>query len=780
MYNQITKMMRLFSTMESENVIPYIFLLFIIANSSFAATVNQWPYVGITSGAAFAKFAGNTVITGPLDPAQANSINTTGNQILRPTGFITGIEAGYNWQFNKILFSLESDLQALSLNDSINSGAIPLPNVSNTQFVMSSYANTNWLITLRPRLGLVSHQLLFYTTGGLVLTPLQADFVFSDNRGSFASSRVSQLKAGFVVGAGIETLLTPIISLKAEYLFVDVNRQNASTMSRIISGSEVFDSTTNFKTNIFRLGLNASLNNNSFIPFNENFLPCFLNRWQIELGARNFISTGTIGAPLPLLNYPGNMLASRLIYSKLFAITGETFGRVDHPSGVFVKGFLGAGSITHGQLNDEDFPAGGSYSNTFSKARGNIAYANVDIGYSVLRNSIAKADAFIGYNYYTQNINIYACHQYAGSGVCAPPVNLQNFLGISEEDWFNSLRIGFSSSVQLTPQLRLVGEAAYLPLVYFNGQDDHNARELIGPEHSHRGNGVMLESRFNYQLDCAWAIGLGLRYWAWNMHKGFVIFDFLGDPDTLSEPARFNSVRYGSFLEINYKNNPFNNTIFTTSDLSWRGLFLGAHLGGAWNNILWSDPFAATLSTTGRTNIAGFGDKIHATGPLGGANINLNWQTNQLVYGITATLNWADVRGENTLFSGLGGINGEAYLQSLGTLVIKLGTTFNRALLYLNGGWAALETKYHLNANTSILSLGSQSTIQTNNGWTIGVGIDYAITDHWFTNFEYDYIKNPSHVVHFSHVTIINTQTIRISQNLNLFKVGLSYKFNCN
>ena len=81
------------------------------------------------------------------------------------------------------------------------------------------------------------------------------------------------------------------------------------------------------------------------------------------------------------------------------ATTLETYGRLDHRIGLFVKGLIGAGTINSGQLNDEDFPAGCAYSNTLSQASGNLSYATADIGYNFIKTPQAKTGVFAGYNY---------------------------------------------------------------------------------------------------------------------------------------------------------------------------------------------------------------------------------------------------------------------------------------------------------------------------------------------------------------------------------------------
>ena len=107
-------------------------------------------------------------------------MNAVGNQSIKPSGFATGIEAGYNWQIGRLLLGVEADLQALELNGAANSGAIPYPGF-HRQFVVSSYGDSTWLFTARARVGLVAgNNSLVYATGGLAVTRLNSDLLFTD------------------------------------------------------------------------------------------------------------------------------------------------------------------------------------------------------------------------------------------------------------------------------------------------------------------------------------------------------------------------------------------------------------------------------------------------------------------------------------------------------------------------------------------------------------------------------------------------------------------------
>lgn len=765
-------------------IIPLLsFVQFCFGSTTDVASKWDGFYVGTKAGAVFSSFNTPTITeTGPLlDLSQTRSINQVGKQSLNTNGFLSGIEFGYNWGYKSFVFGVDTSFQSLSLNNLTNSGAIIDPTNPNNQFVITSYANNNWLFIAKPKLGLSYDKWLFYATGGVGLSLLKGDFLFSDSLGSLESKHASQWKSGYVVGAAIETSLTDNVNLKTEYLYGGFNNVIAQIKNKNnVPANQNFSNTINLKENIITLGFNYHFKQSSFQQINQSLLFNFDN-WQQEIGARFFVSSGTVGAPQPLLNTNtinnGNILVSRLTFSSLTSISEEMFARIDHKSGLFVKGYLGAGSILNGHLNDEDFPALYAYSNTLSNAIGNLSYATVDVGYSFLNKPSAKVGAFVGYNYYSQNINVYNCKQLAGDLVCVPSNTLSKFLGLSEDDTFNSLRLGLSSQLSVSKLLTVNSEVAYIPVVVFDGLDMHNARQLVGPEHSSSGDGAMLETILNYHLSDAWSAGLGGRYWTWNMHKGSVIFDFLGDPQTIVEPARFNTNRYGGFLQLNYRHTKSNNFV-SENLIDWSGLFIGADLGGAWGNSDWTDPFASTKTYFGKINVAGFGDNIQSSGPIGGGQIQYNWQINdKYVLGLASSINATDIYGENTLFSGLGGVNGQEKISYLATFVGRVGRIFNDSLVYINTGPSLLNIVSQLNGNTGALSLGEDTRNDNLWGWSGGAGIEYAFNKHWTSNIEYNYVGVAKQHINFTSVDVITTSSaIKRSQSLNVFKLGVNYR----
>lgn len=285
-----------------------------------------------------------------------------------------------------------------------------------------------------------------------------------------------------------------------------------------------------------------------------------------------------------------------------------------------------------------------------------------------------------------------------------------------------------------------------------------------------------------------WTVGVGGRYWAWNMSNngtsGFI--DLTATPNA-SEPSGYSAARYGMFIQSSYRRGapapatsatPMPTKVLVSAPgtasgaMNWTGFYVGGHMGGGW-----SDPFASTVGALGFINVAGFGDIIRGTGPLGGGQIGANWQTGSWVLGVQADAGAADITGQNSCFTGLGGVLCGRTINALGTLTGRVGYAWDRSLAYVKGGGARIDTTYSVFGNTDALTLGSGSTTLDNWGWTIGVGAEYAITNHWTTFAEYDHIGAPSASPPFPTVAVINANSIAVKQSADLFKLGVNYKF---
>jgi opacity protein-like surface antigen len=272
------------------------------------------------------------------------------------------------------------------------------------------------------------------------------------------------------------------------------------------------------------------------------------------------------------------------------------------------------------------------------------------------------------------------------------------------------------------------------------------------------------------------------------MRNGTIEFTtktFHGQGVAFPDGDAYNTDRYGVFVQSGYHWGDTTRPVANSANayaasrlMNWSGVYLGGHLGGAWSDAIWSDPFGAT--SVGRfVNVPGFGDRTQAHGPLGGGQVGMDWQTGQWVLGVQADADFATIRGDNTCFSGLGGVNCEHQVNALATLTGRFGFAWGRSLLYIKGGGAFASTAYNINANTNgALALGNETSTVDTFGWTAGIGLEYAISDHWTTSFEYDHIGLGDVTVPFPAIATINTQRIGVTQWVDALKLGVNYRFN--
>jgi opacity protein-like surface antigen len=766
--------------------------------------VHNWSgfYTGVNAGIAWGSFnpITSTSPDGVIGTLTTPLFNAAGHQAGSPFGFGGGVQGGHNWQSGHWLAGIEGDIAYLHLNFPART-YVPFVGNNNTAAV-NAYDNANWVATLRPRLGWADGDWLLYLTGGPAVTKYDDDFsIWVLDPGGFDQfSQAAGLRAwrlGFAAGGGVEHAIGNNWSVKAEYLHYDFGRATA-TQIQSTNSDQLITQSAELKTDMVRLGLNyrfGGTDNTAASPrlFDSAEQASSIwnaSNWEFDVGARAFFSNGLDGESNPLggtPTNPSNTVVSRLLWGNLNSLAGETYGRIDHSSGFFVKGYLGAGGLFNGVLHDEDFPADHAYSNTYSTVAGSIGYVTADAGYTFLKAPGAKLGAFVGYNFFSEQMISHGCNQVAGDDICAPADPATELL-LSQDIQFNSLRVGLSAEFMLTDRLKFVADAAYVPVVSAVAVDDHNATASYFPESASGGYGTMMEAFFSYNVTPYWNVGIGGRYWAWNMRQGTdeSITRTLGQGVPAPEFDAYNTDRYGVFVQSGYHwgdtTRPAGASAGTLAELrpmNWSGVYVGGHLGGAWSDARWSDPFGPTPGTHGAENAPGFGDLTQAHGPLGGGQAGLDWQTGQWVFGLQVDADYATIRGDNTCFSGLGGVNCEHQVNALATLTGRAGFAWGRSLFYVKGGGAFASTDYNLNGNTNgSLTLGLGTTTIDKFGWTAGLGLEYAITDHWTTSFEYDHIGLGDVTVPFPSVATINTQRIGVTQWVDTLKLGVNYRFN--
>ena len=74
----------------------------------------------------------------------------------------------------------------------------------------------------------------------------------------------------------------------------------------------------------------------------------------------------------------------------------------------------------------------------------------------------------------------------------------------------------------------------------------------------------------------------------------------------------------------------------------------------------------------------------------------------------------------------------------MATITGRVGVAMNNNLFYVKGGYAGVNNRLAVSDAVPPV-VGSGSETQWHNGWTVGAGWEYGITQNWIVGLEYDY-----------------------------------------
>jgi outer membrane immunogenic protein len=178
---------------------------------------------------------------------------------------------------------------------------------------------------------------------------------------------------------------------------------------------------------------------------------------------------------------------------------------------------------------------------------------------------------------------------------------------------------------------------------------------------------------------------------------------------------------------------------------SWSGFYLGAHVGYGFGRTTPSDGLSFPMNTSG--------------GLIGG-QIGFNYQINQIVLGAEADLAYAGISGSRVslapqvLF---------VRTNMLGSVRARAGFAVDRALFYVTGGLGIQGGSFATNG-------GAGAERYTRTGWTLGAGVEYAMTPNWTVKAEYSYYN-------FGTRTLGPIYTGTIRADVHTVKLGVNYLF---
>jgi outer membrane immunogenic protein len=170
-----------------------------------------------------------------------------------------------------------------------------------------------------------------------------------------------------------------------------------------------------------------------------------------------------------------------------------------------------------------------------------------------------------------------------------------------------------------------------------------------------------------------------------------------------------------------------------SSSYSWGGVYGGVVTGYGWGDAVGADTDGGVIGGT-----AGY-----------------NWQQQSIVLGAEGDISYMGV--------GSSGAAGKFSHNWMGTGRLRAGFAFDRFLVYGTGGVA------YSTADLKLAGVGSDNEVHF--GWTMGLGMEAAITDRISAKVDYLYTNLDSKTY---SVGIGGT---RVDPDVNTLRAGINYRF---
>jgi outer membrane immunogenic protein len=257
--------------------------IFAVVSAQAQSVQRNWSgtYIGINGGIGWNNQSTNVSGSSQAGSALVNIIfdtiassKTSQNQKQDANGLLGGAQLGHNWQFGALVLGVETDLQYASVGGDASTLGI-FPGLADG-FRYTGDQDLKWFGTMRARVGWAYDKVLLFGTGGLAYGRTDANAHITDtlaigNTGFGGSPPItcvasavclagsnSQTAMGWTAGFGFEFALSQAVTLKTEYLRVDLGDQNVklTTLSPSSGGGFV---TTKFDNafDLVRAGLNV-------------------------------------------------------------------------------------------------------------------------------------------------------------------------------------------------------------------------------------------------------------------------------------------------------------------------------------------------------------------------------------------------------------------------------------------------------------------------------------------------------------------------------------------
>jgi outer membrane immunogenic protein len=168
-----------------------------------------------------------------------------------------GGQGGYSWQMSYFVVGVETDVSYIGSSNTF----VPPNNLvaagCGTNCGALATNELTWLSTLRGRAGIAVDRILFFGTAGVAVGQVKNHWGWGAPGFSDSQFSVSNTQVGYVVGGGIEAMITQGLSVRAEVMHVDLGtaRSTITGTPNCCAGFGTFTSEFKNTADIGRFGL---------------------------------------------------------------------------------------------------------------------------------------------------------------------------------------------------------------------------------------------------------------------------------------------------------------------------------------------------------------------------------------------------------------------------------------------------------------------------------------------------------------------------------------------
>jgi outer membrane immunogenic protein len=224
------------------------------------ASAYQWGgcYVGVNlgSGTSGTNF-GSTVDPGTyLAAGDAATVSGSGAGGANADGLAAGGQAGCNLQSGTLVYGLEGDFDYFHSNPKFTNNTTTLAD-GNTSAVSQSLT-TNFLATVRPRIGIAADRNFAYITGGAAFTSISytEGYVDANAPPGAGTAAASRSLVGWTAGAGWEYAFADSWTIRAEYLYASFPTTSALGTITGAGGANTLHGSSDLVVQLIRAGVN--------------------------------------------------------------------------------------------------------------------------------------------------------------------------------------------------------------------------------------------------------------------------------------------------------------------------------------------------------------------------------------------------------------------------------------------------------------------------------------------------------------------------------------------